>query len=53
MTNLEVAQALITNALAYGKRGDIETVMSNLRIIEVLLESPNEKNEKYDWDDFK
>jgi hypothetical protein len=53
MTNLEVAKAMVGNAIAYGKSGDLPTVMVNLAYIEVLLEKPNEKNSDHDWEDFK
>ena len=53
MENIEVAQAMIGNALAYAKSGDMETVTANLEFIERLLEAPHEENSVYDWDDFK
>jgi len=53
MTNLEVAKAMVGNAIAYGKSGDLETVMVNLKYIDELLENPKEENEEYDWDNFK
>jgi hypothetical protein len=53
MTNLEVARAFVGNALAYGKSGDLQTVMHNLEYIQTLLENPEDENEEYDSDDFK
>lgn len=53
MTNLEVAKAMLDNALAYGKKGDLETVMHNLEYISTLLEKPEEENPDHDWEDFK
>lgn len=44
MTNLEAAKMFVNNALAYGKAGDLLTVMYNLERIKTLLETPNEKN---------
>ena len=51
MTNLEVAKAMVGNAIAYGKSGDLQTVMVNLAYIETLLEEPNKKNPDHDWED--
>lgn len=53
MTNLEVAQCFVHNALAYGKSGDLRTVMNNLEYIDKLLEEPNKENPDYDWENFK
>jgi hypothetical protein len=53
MTNVQVAKCFIGNAIAYGKSGDLETVMVNLLLIEKLLQDPEGENEDYDWDDFK
>jgi len=53
MTNFEVAKAFIENALAYGKAGDLQTVMSNLEYIKKCLADPFEINEDYSEDDFK
>lgn len=53
MTNVEVARAMVGNAIAYGKSGDLETVMHNLEYIQRLLENPDEENPDHDWDDFK
>lgn len=53
MTNLEVARELIRNALAYGKGGDLPTVMVNLEEIFNLLDEPSRDNDDYDWEDFK
>lgn len=53
MTNAEVARCMVDNALAYGKSGDLETVMHNLEYIKVLLENPDQENSDHDWDDFK
>jgi hypothetical protein len=53
VSNLEVARAMVVNAIAYGKSGDLETVMHNLEYIQTLLEKPEEENDKYDSDDFK
>ena len=53
MTNLQVARCLVGNAKAYAKSGDLATVQVNLDEIEKLLESPEQKNQEYDWGDFK
>jgi hypothetical protein len=53
MTNLEVAKCMVGNAIAYGKSGDLDTVMHNLEYIQTLLEKPEEENPDHDWDDFK
>lgn len=53
MTNLEVAQCFISNALAYAKGGDMKTVIENLKYIDQLLENPNDENTEHDWEDFK
>lgn len=53
MKNLEVAQAFVTNAIAYGRSGDLSTVMVNLELIQELLENPDEENQEYDSEDFK
>lgn len=51
--NYEVARCFVDNAIAYGKSGDLQTVMHNLEYIKTLLDKPNDENEKHDWDDFK
>lgn len=53
LTNLEVARGMLTNAIAYGEKGDLQTVMHNLEYIQTLLEEPNEENKEKSWDDFK
>ena len=53
MTNLEVAKAMVQNALAYGKSGDMDTVLHNLRYIELLLNNPQQANPQYKEEDFK
>lgn len=53
MTNLEVAQCMVANALAYAKSGDLATVEHNLEYIQQLLETPDQKNPDHDWEDFK
>jgi hypothetical protein len=53
MTNLEVAKAMVGNAIAYGKSGDLQAVMVNLAYIETLLEEPDKKNADHDWENFK
>jgi hypothetical protein len=53
MTNAEVASCMVDNAIAYGKSGDLQTVMHNLEYIKVLLDNPTKENTDYDWDDFK
>jgi hypothetical protein len=63
MTNLEVAQCWVFNAIAYGKHDDsmtkeellfrLKTVNSNLDLIQSLLENPEEENQEHDWEDFK
>ena len=53
MKNIEVARAMVTNAIAYGNSGDLTTVMVNLQLIESLLENPDKENDQYSSDDFK
>lgn len=59
MTNLEVAQCYIGNAIAYGKSGDLKTVMRNLEYIKELLgpvgdlKTVMQENPNHDWDEFK
>ena len=37
MSNLEVAQCMVHNAIAYGKSGNLDVVMVNLEIIDKLF----------------
>ena len=53
MTNLDAARAMVENALAYRKKGDISTVLVNLELIQSLLKDPGATNSTYDWEDFK
>jgi hypothetical protein len=53
MKNVEVAQAIVENALAYLESNDIETVKSNLKLIGELLEDPDAENQEWDWSDFQ
>lgn len=59
MTNLEVAECFVENAIAYGKdkniepEGRVEILMSNLKCIDKLLKNPMDENLDHDWDDFK
>jgi hypothetical protein len=53
MLNVEAAQCLVGNALAYCRRDCMVTVEANLVIIQKLLEDPESVCTEYDWDDFK
>lgn len=53
MTNLEVARCILTNAKAYAKAGDMDTVLHNLEYIGSLLEKPEEQNPDHTWKDFQ
>jgi hypothetical protein len=59
MTNLQVAQAFVENALAYGLNDNLDldfrlkVVMANLQYIDKCLQQPDRKNEDHDEEDFK
>ena len=53
MMNYQAAACFVDNVIAYGKSGNLETVMAKLEEISKLMDAPFQVSAEHDWDDFK